>query len=223
MKTSLAMAGAVMFDLLTALLDSWTVWNDAADGDTAAGRRWRMTYLQLTYGQGAYAPYEDLVRQAATQCGLPGAWADALDARWSTLTPWPGVANALKALQALPQPPRLGIATNCSERLGHVAAGCVGVHFDVVVTSERTGFYKPHPAPYELALKELGVPKERCLFVAGSGYDLFGTQRVGLRTVWHNVSGLARPDGAPPAWREVNTLNDLSGHYTQHLAESLKP
>jgi hypothetical protein len=31
-----------------------------------------------------------------------------------------------------------------------------------------------------LALDELGVVAERCLFVAGSAYDLFGTARVGL-------------------------------------------
>lgn len=35
---------AVLFDLLTALLDSWTVWNTAA-GSEAAGRAWRAEYL----------------------------------------------------------------------------------------------------------------------------------------------------------------------------------
>jgi len=38
---------AVPFDLLTALLDSWTVWNAAA-GSEAAGRAWRAEYLRLT-------------------------------------------------------------------------------------------------------------------------------------------------------------------------------
>ena len=34
-------------------------------------------------------------------------------------------------------------------------------------------------------------------FIAGSGYDLFGTAKVGLRTFWHNRVGLTRPEGAP--------------------------
>ena len=39
---------AVLFDLLTALLDSWSLWNDVA-GDADAGRRWRAEYLRITY------------------------------------------------------------------------------------------------------------------------------------------------------------------------------
>ena len=44
---------AVLFDLLTALLDSWTVWNAAA-GSEEKGRAWRAEYLRLAYGCGAY-------------------------------------------------------------------------------------------------------------------------------------------------------------------------
>ena len=55
---------AVLFDLLTGLLDSWTVWNAAAGSETK-GRAWRAEYLRLTYGCGAYQPYEQLVRLAA--------------------------------------------------------------------------------------------------------------------------------------------------------------
>ena len=51
---------AVVFDLLTALINSWTLWNAAA-GSEADGLRWRRKYLELTYGQGAYRPYESLV------------------------------------------------------------------------------------------------------------------------------------------------------------------
>ena len=38
---------AVLFDLLTALLDSWTLWNRSA-GSEQAGRAWRAEYLRLT-------------------------------------------------------------------------------------------------------------------------------------------------------------------------------
>jgi 2-haloacid dehalogenase len=71
---------AVLFDLLTALLDSWTLWNAAA-GAEARGRAWRAQYLRLTYGCGAYRPYEDLVRAAAVATGLPASAAQALEAR----------------------------------------------------------------------------------------------------------------------------------------------
>ncbi|MGY4424363.1 FMN phosphatase YigB (HAD superfamily) [Bradyrhizobium sp. JR6.1] len=87
--------------------------------------------------------------------------------------------------------------TNCSERLGRIAADRIGVPFTVFVTAERAGYYKPQPQPYQLALDELPVPANRCLFVAGSAYDLFGTARVHLPTWWHNRAAMNLPEGAP--------------------------
>lgn len=61
---------AVLFDLLTALLDSWSLWNRIA-GNEAAGRAWRAEYLKLTYGCGAYRSYETLVEEAAMRMEVP--------------------------------------------------------------------------------------------------------------------------------------------------------
>ena len=71
---------AILFDLLTALLDSWTLWNRVA-GDPARGRRWRAAYLELTYGCGAYRPYESLVADAARRTDLPASAAGATPPR----------------------------------------------------------------------------------------------------------------------------------------------
>lgn len=196
---------AVLFDLLTALLDSWTVWDRAA-GSVEAGRKWRAKYLELTYGCGAYRPYEVLVREAAETTGLTADYADRLEAAWDSLTPWD---DAKEFVTRAKKGRRIGVVTNCSEKLGHRAAKAVGVSFDVVVTSERAGFYKPNPIPYFLALEELGLPPERVLFVAGSGFDLIGTAAVGLPTLWHNRAGLKKPPQAPDPMAERRTLHEL--------------
>ena len=65
------------------------------------------------------------------------------------------------------------------------------------MTAERAGYYKPDARPYQKALDELKVPVSRCLFVAGSAYDLFGTSKLGLRTYWHDRVGMTPPLGAP--------------------------
>lgn len=196
---------AVLFDLLTGLLDSWTVWNRVAGGE-AAGRRWRAAYLELTYGTGAYRPYESLVAAAAAGTGLSASHAAALSEHWTEIEPW---KEAPAILHALAENHKLGIVTNCSERLGRAAAAKLGVPFDVIVTSERAGFYKPRPEPYRLALSELGLDPGDALFVAGSGFDLIGTRKVGLDTYWHNRVGLQRPRGAPPPMREERSLAGL--------------
>jgi 2-haloalkanoic acid dehalogenase type II len=195
----------VMFDLLTALLDSWTLWNAVA-GSEAQGRAWRAEYLKLTYGCGAYVPYETLVRDAARATSLDDGVADALEARWLELPVWSGAQEALDALQGRV---KLAVVTNCSVRLGELAASRLNTRWDCVMTAEAAGYYKPNPRPYRAALEALGVPASAAVFVAGSGYDLIGTSAVGLRTYWHNRVGLARPELAPPADLESPTLDGL--------------
>ena len=197
---------AVLFDLLTGLLDSWTVWNRVA-GSEAAGRRWRAAYLELTYGCGAYRPYEALVAEAARASGLHESAGKRLEDDWATLQPWPEARAVLASLQ---RTSALGVVTNCTERLGRAAAQRVDVPFDVIVTSERAGFYKPDPAPYRLALSELALEPSEVLFVAGSGFDLIGTARVGLDTYWHNRVALERPPAAPPPLYESRSLGGLA-------------
>ncbi len=196
---------AVLFDLLTALIDSWTLWNSVA-GSEASGRRWRAEYLRLTYGCGAYVPYETLVRDAARNTGLAESAADALEARWLDLPVWSGAQQALDTLTGRT---KLAVVTNCSIRLGALAAARLKTPWDCVITAEEAGAYKPDPHPYRLALDRLGVAPQEAAFVAGSGYDLFGTSAVGLKTYWHNRVGLARPDGAPAAALERPMLDDL--------------
>lgn len=201
----MAMPRAVLFDLLTALLDSWSAWNASA-GSEASGRSWRAEYLRLTYGCGRYVPYEDLVRQAAQATGLAPSVADILEANWQSLPVWSGAQAALDRLAGRT---RLAVVTNCSTRLGQMAAARLRTRWDVVITAEEAGFYKPDARPYRMALERLGVSAADAAFVAGSGYDLIGTSAVGLRTYWHNRVGLVRPDGAPVAERESPDLENL--------------
>src|ERR1700677_928769 len=154
---------AIVFDLLTALLDSWSLW-DAAAGGSVPGRAWRTRYLELTYGRGAYEPYEQLVSEAARDAGLPPSAPAALRAGWDSLPPWPEVPGVLAGLRARGR--RLGVVTNCSVELGRRAAARCGGPFDPVVTAEEAGFYKPRPEPYHAVLTALQVGAHETLFVA---------------------------------------------------------
>ena len=200
---------AVLFDLLTALLDSWSLWNAVA-GSEQAGVAGARRILRSPIGTGRYQPYEELVAAAAESVGLPRHLADELAARYGEIEPWPEAAEVLGALHAAGVP--LGVVTNCSEALGRLAASRIPVPFSVIVTAERAGYYKPEPKPYRLALDELGVVAERCLFVAGSAYDLFGTARVGLPTWWHDRIGMTAPPEAPAPIAHHRTLAPLLAH-----------
>ncbi len=200
---------AVVFDLLTALLDSWTLWNSVA-GSEAGGLRWRRRYLELTYGAGLYVPYEALVARAATEAGLGAEYAVRLAGRWDELSPWP---EATRVLRELGVRARLGIVTNCSIALGERAAGLVGVGFDAVTTAEGVGYYKPRPEPYRAILAALGTSPARTLFVAGSASDVPGASAVGMAVMWHNRIGLPASGAARPILiaDRLDPLLDLVG------------
>jgi 2-haloalkanoic acid dehalogenase type II len=177
---------AVMFDLLTALLNSWKHWSNAA-GSEEAGLRWRKAYLGLTYDCGPYRPYEDLVRAAADIAGLPRAAPEQLIARWRDLEPWDDVADVVGTIAGKV---RLGVATNCSLALADIAVSAVGVKFTAVSCAEEVGYYKPRPEPYLAVLRKLGTDPARTLFVAGSPADVPGASGVGMPVFWHNRAGL---------------------------------
>lgn len=185
-----------MFDLLTGLLDSWSLWNRVA-GSEEAGLRWRQAYLRLTYSQGSYVPYLSLVAEAAQEAGLPATLAEELHVNWLSLAPWPEVHEVLTEL-ATRVP--LGVLTNCSETLGTAAALRASHLFSSVITAESVGVYKPHPRCYLAAAAALQVEPRDVLFVAGSAYDIIGATAVGMDVFWHNQGGLSMPAGlvTPP-------------------------
>ena len=189
---------AVVFDLLTALIDSWTLWNDVA-GSEENGLRWRQAYLELTYGAGVYRDYETIVAEAAIAAAINSECVHDLVARWHELAAWP---EAPDVLAGLARHAKLAVVTNCSIALGRAAAVSVFPGFDVIMTAEEAGFYKPHRAPYTRALEHLGTSPQRTLFVAGSPADVPGASALGMPVYWHNRIGLATQSPVAPTYQE---------------------
>jgi 2-haloacid dehalogenase len=181
---------AVMFDLLTALLDSWSLWNEVA-GSKEVGIAWRTRNLELTYQAGAYRSYEGIIKEAAQGIGVPAGRADQLIQRWGEVEPWPETRQVVRAL--LEKVP-VAVATNASIALAHMAVATLGVTIPTVVTAEEAGYYKPHPHPYRMALQRLQCAPMSVLFVAGSATDVPGASAVGMPVFWHNRKRLSPVD-----------------------------
>jgi len=149
---------AMCFDLLSALLDSWSVWDRVAAqlGGGELGRSWRRKYLFLTSTAGAYRPYLAVVSEAAEAVGLPAQAATLLERAWEGLRPWPDVGPALAGSKV-----PVAVVTNCSLALGRRAAACVPHHFPVMVTAEEAAAYKPDPAPTGSPASALAAARRR--------------------------------------------------------------
>jgi 2-haloalkanoic acid dehalogenase type II len=192
---------AIGFDLLTALLDTWSRWKAVA-GDGELGMRWHAASQAMLRGR-AYRPFEDVVRDSAREVGVSDARAEEMLRRWGDFEPWPDVPAVLERLGSK----RRFIVTNCSVRLGERAAARAGA-FELVMTAERAGAYKPDPRPYRAALDALGLDPARVVFVAGSAHDVGGASRVGMDVYWANRGNAPAPADAT-ARLERPDLRDL--------------
>jgi 2-haloacid dehalogenase len=192
---------AVGFDLLTALLDTWALWANVA-GDRELGMKWHAASQDLLRGK-PYRPFENIVREGATAVGIAPAKAEELLRRWGDFAPWPDVTMTLRRLERVQR----FIVTNCSRRLGRIAAERLGA-FDLIMTAEEAGAYKPDPRPYRAALAKLRLVPRDVLFVAGSAHDVGGASRVGMDVYWANRGDVPLPPDARPL-RAERGLNGL--------------
>ena len=199
---------AVLFDLLSALIDSWSLWDDLA-GNVELGRKWRMHYLNATGQADGYVPYLSIVSDSAKAVGLPGSLASELGERWGELTPWP---EAPALINKLASSTNVGIVTNCSEDLGQMGASRLGTLFNMFLTAERAGCYKPKSSIYQQAIAEIGSTPDRILYVAGSPIDVHGAAAVGMPVYWHNRIGIVDPEASSLAIETSSTLDGVINH-----------
>ena len=164
--------------------------------------RWHAASQELLRGK-PYRPFADIVRESAASVGIASVKADELLRRWGDFVPWPDVPAVMARLHGRTR----FVVTNCSKELGARAAKRAGT-FDLVMTAEEAGAYKPDPRPYRAALAALRLDARDVLFVAGSAHDVGGASRVGMGVYWANRGKAPAPADAV-ALREEPDLRGL--------------
>jgi 2-haloacid dehalogenase len=142
------------------------------------------------------------LRGVAAQLGATVS-ATQTEAFGGSVADWPAFPDSSEALQRLHTRFALATITNCDDDLFAASEQRLGVSFDVVVTAQRAGRYKPDPAGFRLAHerieRELGVSKDRILHVAQSLFhDHVPAKALGMQTVWIDRRE-GRAGGATPA------------------------
>jgi hypothetical protein len=181
---------AVCFDLLSALLDSWPVWDGVAAslGRPELGRPCGQRYLEITSTIGGYRPYLELVARAATEVGLPA------EAR-----PRTRASLGRPAAMARRGPGAdFSRASPCGrdELLDHAGPGGGGQGGNpvrrVVVTAEESARVQARSRLRTAwSVSGWGVLRARFAFVAGSPFDARGALGFGFQVTW--VNRLAAP------------------------------
>lgn len=103
---------------------------------------------------------------------------------------WPAYSDTSAGLKALQARAKIGALSNIDN--ASLASSCekMSIEFDIVVTAERVGAYKPSWEHFNTAIADLegmGIPRERILHVGQSlRADITPANKLGLKSAWIN-------------------------------------
>jgi HAD superfamily hydrolase (TIGR01549 family) len=120
------------------------------------------------------------------------------------------VAGVLPLLEYLHQRVRIAVVTNniVAEQIDKLRYLHLEHLVDELVTSEETGFIKPDPGIFRVALQRLGCRAGEVVMVGDSWKaDIAGAFQASIRAIWLNRTGLPCPD--PQLARELTALEPL--------------
>jgi 2-haloalkanoic acid dehalogenase type II len=162
---------------------------------------------------GPYRPYREVLRETAKRVARHLGWTidDATaDFLPESLESWPLFPDMRPALERLKSAGyRLGILSNVDVDLLEATLARLGVEFEVVVTAQQVGSYKPAHAHFEEAGRRVG--KAGWLHAAQSYFhDVVPASELQIPVAWVNRHGEApRGDARPDhEFRDLEQLAD---------------
>ncbi|KAI5920246.1 HAD-like domain-containing protein [Camillea tinctor] len=166
--------------------------------------------------------YHELLRtihpQIAKKLGLPEPSSDQSEAFGTSVGSWPAFPDTVDALKRLGKHYKLVVLSNVDlESFAKSNEGPLeGVKFDLIITAQDVGSYKPDLRNFQYMVKEvqekLGVPKERILQTAQSQYhDHHPAKAMGMHSSWIVRPGaiMGNRDSLVYDWK-FNTLGEMA-------------
>jgi 2-haloacid dehalogenase len=209
---------AVVFDAYGTLFDvgapARALLGDRADAVSELWRRKQLEYTWLRSLMDQHADFAQVTAEAldfalAVHCIDDRRAAPKLLAAYRSLPVFGDALAVLSALRAGLR--RLAILSNGTPELLRAVVVRAGLErvFDMVLSVEDVGVFKPHPKVYALANRRLAMAPEEICFVSANGWDAAGAAAFGFHAVWIDRRGEAeeRLPGRPDA--RITTLADL--------------
>jgi 2-haloacid dehalogenase len=111
-----------------------------------------------------------------------------------SLKPFPDVVAALESLRASGY--KLVVLSNGDRDMLEAAKPHIGFPFDLTISVQEVGYFKPHWKTYAKAEELIGEDRSSCLFVANHAFDCIGAKSYGMRTAF--IDRRRRPFGETP-------------------------
>jgi 2-haloacid dehalogenase len=226
---------AVLFDTFGTVVD-WRSGIAAAVAEltgtvdpAAFADAWRAKYQPsmepIRAGRRPFVRLTDLHRENLTATLAEFDWdpadAEQLNRAWERLPAWP---DSIEGLRIIRQHRLIGPLSNGDTALLARMAKHAGLPWDVVLGSDVTRRYKPHPEAYTRAAAFLDLPPAAVMLVAAHNDDLAAARAAGLATGFVPRPAEHGPDQrtdltATADWDVVGTdLVDLAGRLQENPA-----
>ncbi len=207
------------FDLFSALVDSRTgasAWFDALSarrGWPAVGTEvydaWDRRSKAAQRDVSEWVPFVDLSQEALAgvydALGLAGDARQDVDTLFAAVGDWPLWPDVEESLPLLAEQFRIGLLSNVDDVVFRRTRAAAYLDPELVMTSQRLGYYKPDPRIYLSADAAVGP----IVHVATSARDVRGALAAGIAVVRLRRPGhQLDPDGPVPTF-EVTRLIDL--------------
>ncbi len=130
-------------------------------------------------------------------------------AREAALVPYPHVFMTL--VQLIKRSIKLAVVSDAPSREAWLRLTYLNLHhlFDVVLTYEDTGEYKPSPVPFRKALERLGTDASEALMVGDwAERDMVGAAKVGMKTVFARYGDIFGTVNSGADY-EINDIQDI--------------
>ena len=193
---------AVAFDAF-AIFDPRSVYRKVEElfpgqGATVS-ERWRTRQFEYTWLRNSMRDYadfwhvtQDALNYAAEESGitLSSEERTVLMAAYSALKPWPDAAAAVRKLRD--RGLRLAVLSNMTPAMMQAClkASGLGEAFELALSTDRVGVFKPDPAAYQIGLDGFRLRRNQIAFAAFGGWDAAGAKRFGYPTFWVNRLGV---------------------------------
>jgi len=152
--------------------------------------RQRIEQYQDSLMQLGHAGYLETCRRALVYCLRLNAIAftDAevrdLMQSWQSLTPHADVAEGLRRLR--PRFKLVALSNGEQPYLEHLERERMRFGFEAIISVQRAGVFKPHPAVYRTGAMALGVEPQSIMMVAAHSFDIMGARACGFRGAYVN-------------------------------------
>ncbi|RMJ17975.1 hypothetical protein CDV36_002363 [Fusarium kuroshium] len=162
----------------------------------------------------------------AERLGFPKPSAEQDNAFGDSIGTWPAFPDTVEALRRLGKHYKLVVLSNVDRESfsGSNSGPLQGVPFDLIITAQDVGSYKPDPRNFEYMLHEaeskFGIPKAQVLQTAQSQFhDHKQAQKMGIKSSWIERPGAVMGNRENPVydWR-FDTLGDMADALEKELA-----